>query len=327
MKKQHLTSNLRHRTILVTGGAGFIGSHLVERLLELGAKVIVVDNFSTGKKENLKEVLDNKNLKVLKGDVNNYQTLKKIFEKNKIDYVFHYAAVVGVKRLEENPISVLNDIEGIKNVLNLSLKHKVKKLIFASSSEVYGEPVSIPEKEDGVHNPRDVYGLVKLIGENLIQIYYQKYNLPACALRFFNVYGPRQESSPYGFVVGIFMKQVLEGKRPTIFGDGLQTRDFIYVKDNVEAAIKALLNEKTNGEIINIGIGRQTTILDLAERIIRISGKNLKPKFLPQRKIDIRYRCPDVTKMKKILKFTPKYSLDEGLRITYQWYKENFSIL
>jgi UDP-glucose 4-epimerase len=314
---------IKNKKILVTGGAGFIGSHLTERLLQLGAEVIVLDNFSTGKKANLKEVWNNKNLKVIKGDVNDFKVLKRIFEKNKIDYVFHYAAVLGVKRLEEKPMEILNDIEGIKNSFDLSLKHKIKKIIFASSSEVYGEPLTLPEKEDGIHNPRDVYALVKLIGENLVQIYYQNHKLPACALRFFNVYGPRQDSTPYGFVIGIFINQVLRGKPPTIFGDGLQTRDFIYIEDNVEAAIKALLTRETNGEIINIGMGRQTTILDLAEKIIRLSGKNLKPKFLPSRKIDIRYRCPDVAKMKKILKFTPRYSLDEGLLKTYEWYKKN----
>ncbi len=319
LKKQ----KLKNRTFLVTGGAGFIGSHLTERLLELGGKVIVVDDFSVGKRENLKEVLKNKNLKVIKADVNNFKALKKVFEKNKIDYVFHYAAVVGVKRLEEKPMEILEDIEGIKNILNLSLKPKIKKIVFASSSEVYGEPLSLPEKEDGVYNPRDVYALVKLIGENLIQIYYEKYKLPACALRLFNVYGPRQNSSSYGFVVSIFINQVLKGKRPTIFGDGLQTRDFIYIKDNIEAAIRAILNQKTNGEIINIGKGRQVTILGLAERIINLSGKNLKPIFLPKRKIDIRYRCPDTEKMRKLLRFVPQYPLDKGLKETYEWFKEN----
>lgn len=316
--------NLKNKIILVTGGAGFIGSHLAERLLDLGAKVLVVDNFSTGREENLKDVLSNRNLKVIKGDVNNFGNFKKVFEKYKIDYVFHYAAVVGVKRLEEEPMLMLNDIEGIKNILNLSLANKIKKLIFASSSEVYGEPFSLPEKEDGVHNPRDVYALVKLIGENLIQIYHEKYGFPGCALRFFNVYGPRQNSSAYGFVVGIFMEQVMRKKSPTIFGDGHQTRDFIFVKDNVEAAICALLNRKTNGQIINIGIGCQTTILDLAEKIIRLSANKLKVKFLPTRKIDIRYRCPDTTKMKKLLKFTPRCSLEQGLKLTYDWYKQNF---
>lgn len=319
LKKQ----KLKNQTFLVTGGAGFIGSHLTERLLELGGKVIVVDDFSVGKRENLKEVLKNKNLKVIKADVNNFKALKKVFEKNKINYIFHYAAVVGVKRLEEKPMEILEDIKGIKNILNLSLKHKVKKIVFASSSEVYGEPLSLPEKEDGVYNPRDVYALVKLIGENLIQIYYEKYKLPACALRLFNVYGPRQNSSSYGFVVSIFINQVLKGKRPTIFGDGLQTRDFIYIKDNIEAAIRAILNQKTNGEIINIGRGRQVTILGLAERIIGLSGKNLKPIFLPKRKIDIRYRCPDTEKMRKLLRFVPQYPLDKGLKETYEWFKEN----
>ena len=254
---------------------------------------------------------------------NQFQKCEQLIKKNKIDYVFHYAAVVGVKFLAEKPMEILEDIEGIKNILNLSLKHKIKKIIFSSSSEVYGEPLSLPEKEDGVYNPSDVYALVKLIGENLIQIYYKEHKLPGCALRLFNVYGPRQNSSPYGFVVGIFIKQVLKGKRPTIFGDGLQTRDFIYIKDNVEAAVRALLNKKTDGEIINIGRGRQITILGLAERIIKLSGKELKPIFLPKRKIDIRYRCPDTQKMKRLLRFVPQHSLDKGLEETYEWYRVN----
>jgi len=256
-------------------------------------------------------------------DVNDFKALKKVFSSHKIDYIFHYAALLGVKRLEERPLDILEDIGGIKNIFNLALKYKIKKIVFASSSEVYGEPLSLPEKEDGIYNPRDVYALTKLVGENLVEIYYENYGLPTCALRLFNVYGPKQNSSPYGFVVGIFISQVLHGERPTIFGNGHQTRDFIYIKDNVEAAVRALVSEKTCGQIINVGIGRQTTILDLAERIIRLSGKNLKPKFIPERKIDIRYRCPDVEKMKKLLKFFPKYSLDEGLRITYEWYKAN----
>lgn len=315
--------NLIDKKVIVTGGAGFIGSHLTRRLLKIGAEVLVVDNFSTGKKENLKDVLNSKKLKVTKCDVNKYSSLKRVFNSFQPDYVFHYAAVVGVKWLEETPLRVLEDIEGLKNIFDLSLKYNVKKIVFSSSSEVYGEPMSLPEKEDGGHNPSDVYSLVKLIGEHLVQIYYQKYKLPACALRFFNVYGPMQESSAYGFVVGIFMKQVLKGQNPTIFGDGLQTRDFIYIEDNVEAAIRALLTKRSDGQIINVGAGRQTTILDLAEKIIRLSNKNIKPKFLPRRKIDVRYRCPDITKMKRILRFKPKYSLDEGLGITYQWYKDN----
>lgn len=319
------TQKIKNQTFLVTGGAGFIGSHLAVRLLELGGRVIVVDDFSVGKKENLKSVLRNKDLKVIKADVNDFKAIKKVFEKNKIDYVFHYAAVVGVKRLEEQPMDILEDIEGIRHILNLSLQHKIKKIIYASSSEVYGEPLSLPEKEDGGYNPQDVYALVKLMGENLIQIYYEKYKLQGCALRLFNVYGPRQNSSAYGFVVGIFITQIINGKRPTVFGDGLQTRDFIFIEDNIEAAIRALLNKKTNGEVINIGRGRQITILDLAERIIRLSGKKLKPIFLPNRKIDIRYRCPDTKKMRRLLKFVPQHSLDKGLKETYDWYQENMN--
>lgn len=314
---------LRGRKVIVTGGAGFIGSHLTEQLLRLGAKVVVIDNFSTGKRENLAAVENNKNLEIVEADVNQLSPIEKVFNEFRPDYVFHYAALVGVKRVEENPMKFLDDINGIENILKLSLDRKVKKLVFASSSEVYGEPVSLPEKEDGVNNPRDIYALVKLIGEHLVKIYYTRYHLPTVALRFFNVYGPRQESSPYGFVVAIFIREALAERDLTIFGDGLQTRDFTFINDNVEAGIRALLSEQTNGKIINIGSGKATTILDLAKKIIELSGKNLKLKFLPERKLDIRYRLPDIARMKKLLDFTPQYSLDEGLKITYDWYQEN----
>ncbi len=153
--------------------------------------------------------------------------------------------------------------------------------------------------------------------------YNDQRGLPATALRFFNVYGPRQESSAYGFVTGVFIRQVLDGKSPTVYGDGMMTRDFIYIDDNIEAQIRALLTDKTNGQVINIGMGRQTTILDLAEKIIRISGKDIQPEFVTSKRTDIRYRCPDVTKMKDLIDFTPQVGLDEGLKRTFDWYKEN----
>jgi nucleoside-diphosphate-sugar epimerase len=313
------------RSFLVTGGAGFIGSHLVESLLELGAKVVVVDDFSTGKKENLKNVLRDKKLKIIKADVNSFEEIKKVFDRQRIYYVFHLSSLVGVKRVETEPLGILEDLNGIKNILELSRKHKVEKLVFASSSEVVAEPLIVLEKEKISHNERDVYGLVKTLGEKLTQIYHEREGVPGCALRFYNVYGPRQDSSDQGFVIGIFMRQVLEGKSPTVLGDGLQTRDFMFVKDGVEAAIRAILSEKATGEIIDVGRGRQITILGLAERIIELSGKGLKPEFLPERKTDIRYQCPDVKKMRSLLKFVPKCPLDKGLEMTYEWYKKNLS--
>jgi len=321
-------SKLQDKNILITGGAGFIGSHLCERLIKEGANVIVFDNLSTGKLENLKGVTGNPRFKFIEGDVDVYDDIRDVFLANKIDYVFHLAAVVGVKRVQESPLIVFRDIDGYKNLLELSLIKGVKKIVYSSSSEAYGEPVTLPEKEDGVHNPgtRDTYALTKLVGENMFLGYFEKYKLPTTALRFFNVYGPRQESSAYGFVTGVFIRQVLDGKSPTVYGDGMMTRDFIYIDDNIEAQIRALLQDETNGKVINVGMGRQTTILDLAEKIIRISGRDdLQPEFVEGKRTDIRYRCPDVTRMKELIDYTPEVGLDEGLGRTFEWYKANLS--
>jgi nucleoside-diphosphate-sugar epimerase len=323
-----MDNKFKDKTILITGGAGFIGSHLCERFLGIGAKVVCFDNLSTGNKSNLKQVAHNNKFVLEKGDINNKKTLNRVFNKYNIDYVIHLAAVLGVKRLEEEPLEIIKDIRGTKYILDQCREHKIKKVIFASSSEAYGEPLKLPQKEDGIHNPnpRDVYALTKLMGENLIRIYYDNYKVPGCAVRFFNVYGPRQDSSPYGFVVGIFINQILKGEHPTIFGDGMQTRDFVYINDSVEAVVKALASSnKTNGEVINIGAGRQTTILDLCEKITQLSGRNVEPIFLPERKIEIRYRCPDTAKMQNLLKFKPRVSLTNGLEQTYKWYQNKLS--
>lgn len=322
-------NELKNKTVLVTGGAGFIGSHLCEELLNRGAKVLCFDNLFTGKKENISHLENNRNFKFILGDANKINDLKEIFAGDKIDYIFHYAAVLGVQRVIENPFLVLPDIIGIENVLRLARAYKVSKVVFASSSEAYGHSAELPLRED---NSRDInnnqgndvhlYALVKLLGEKMMRIFNDMYGVSACSLRFFNVFGPRQESSAYGFVVGVFIKKIMNNQPPTIFGDGYQTRDFIYIKDNVDLSIKALFSSETNGEVINIGIGRQTTILDLAERLIRISGKNLKPKFLPSRKYEIKYRSPDITKMHKLLGQISE-NLDENLRITYEWYLQN----
>jgi len=318
------------KTILITGGAGFIGSHLCEELLNSGARVICFDNLFTGKEENIFHLKNNKNFTFILGDSNKLTDLENVFKNNKIDYIFHYAAVLGVKRVMENPLLVLPDIFGIENLLKLAKKNNVKKVVFASSSEAYGDTTELPLKEDTgremVSNQSlyvHLYALVKLMGEKIMKIYNDKYGLPTVSLRFFNVFGPRQESSAYGFVVGVFINQIISNQPPTIFGNGYQTRDFIYVKDNVRLSIKALLSPETNGEIINIGVGRQTTILDLAERLIRISGKNLKPHFLSERKYEIKYRSPDINKMKKLLGEIIEDKLDENLKITFNSYLKN----
>ena len=296
-----------------------MGSHLCERLVKDGHQVICFDNLSAGQLANIKDFQSQ--LTFVQGDANNSADLEPIFKDNKLDAVFHYAAVVGVRRTAENPIEVLNDIKGVRNIFELALQYGQPKIVYASSSEVYGEPVEIPEKEDGHINPKIPYAVVKLYGEKMSESYWQKYQLPAVALRFFNVYGPRQESSDYGFVMGIFIKKVLNNESPIIFGDGSQTRDFVFVDDNIEASLLAWQSEKANGQIINIGTGKPTTILDLAEAVIEATGKagQLAIEFQPARD-DIKHRFPDINKMQRLLNFRPGVSLKDGLRKTISYY-------
>lgn len=317
--------SLKGARILVTGGAGFIGSHLVDRLLELGAgKVVVLDNLMTGKQEHLAHHADDGRFVFVHGDANHRATLETVFLIHQPEYVFHLAALLGVRRVEEQPLEVLKDLDGIRGIFELSHARGVKKVLYTSSSEAYGEPVSLPSAEHGPlnANPRDPYGLVKLIGENLCYHYWHKYGLPTVALRFFNVYGPRQESSPYGFVVGIFLDRVLKGQHPQIFGDGTATRDFVFYKDNIDCILRAMVKPETNGETINVGKGEPTVIKELAEMVIKLSGKDLKPEYLPMRKIEIKYRSPDVSKMLELLGCRATTPLEVGLRETYAYLEE-----
>ena len=314
---------LKNKKVLVTGGAGFLGSHLTDRLLSLGASVLVLDNFSTGKRVNLEQAERFRSFEFLQGDANDVRILESAFKRFKPDYAIQYAAVVGVDRTQKNPVIVLDDLRGIANFFAIAKKHKVKKVVFASSSEVYGEPIKMPNHEDDPLNPKTTYGIVKAAGEEFVKVY-NTLGLPGVALRFFNVYGPRQDASSEGFVVGRFITQVLDRQPPTVFGDGLQTRDFVYVDDNVEAVLRALVSPKTNGEVINIVRGKPCTIQELAEQVIAALGENMKPKHLaPRIAGEIRYRHADGSKMKKLINFTPKIELAEGLRKTIEWHKGN----
>jgi len=296
---------------LITGGAGFIGSHMSEKLISLGHEVVCFDSLSTGKMENVRG-------KFIKGDANNINDLRPVFEQNNFDGVFHYAATVGVKKTIENPLMVLDDVKGIINILELSLEFSKPKVVFSSSSEIYGEPKEIPEREDGEISPEMPYAVVKLIGEKFLEAYYKEHGLKTCSLRFFNVYGSRQESGGYGFVVGMFIKRVLNNESPIVFGDGSQTRDFVYIDDNIEASWLAMQSDKANGQVINIGAGKPITILELANKIISLAGSNLKPEFKENTRIDIIHRCPKIDKMVELLGFKPKVSLDEGLKKTIE---------
>jgi len=309
--------------IAVTGGTGFIGSHMCEHLLAEGNVVVSIDNYSTGNNRNVSYLMDNKNFTPIKCDILDKDKLLGIFRENSIELIYHYAAVVGVKRTLENPKDVLDiNIKGTENVFQAAIEAGCNKVVNISSSEVYGHPVEVPEREDSPKNVELPYAISKLVGEKLAEVYYNNFGLKTTSLRFFNVYGPRQDSTPYGFVIGIFIDRVLRGKPPVIFGDGFATRDFTYIEDNIIPTIIAAKKDKTNGEVINIAAGKPVTILDLAEIIIELCGKKIEPVCKPERPHDIKHRFADISKMRKLLGYKPKYELRDGLKPTIQWYKD-----
>lgn len=305
------------RKILITGGAGNVGGSLARRLVEDPEnEVVVVDNLLTGSLNKLPD----KNLtnwKFIKADVNNFRDISSIMTSYHFDYVFHYAAVVGVKRTLEHPKMVLNDIEGIKNILDLSKNTGVKRVFFSSSSEVYGEPVEIPQKEDTTPlNSRLPYAIVKNVGEAFLKSYYQEYGLNYTVFRFFNTYGPLQSTD---FVISKFILQAINNKDITIYGDGSQTRTFCYIDDNLDTIQKMLYENIAINKVINIGNDEEISILELAKKIINITGSKSKLIHLdPLKEGDMTRRKPDITQMKRILG-RPLTSLEDGVKMTMKY--------
>jgi UDP-glucose 4-epimerase len=298
--------------ILLTGGAGNIGSALTKRLLsDSDTQVVVVDNLSTGNRSNLPSALEN--FKFIKADTNDRSEMADIMLANNFDYVFHYAALVGVKRTQENPIKVLEDIEGIKNMLTLSKNSGVKRFFFSSSSEVYGEPVSIPQNEETTPlNSRVPYAVVKNVGEAYCKSFKQEFGLDYTVFRFFNTYGPHQTTD---FVISRFLAKALKNEAISIFGDGSQTRTFCYVEDNIDATVKALQENLFVNDVVNIGGAKIYTILELAKFIIELTGSKSKIIFLPPLADgDMTRRQPDNSKMRKILG-RDLLSLEEGIKL------------
>lgn len=308
------------RKVLITGGAGNVGGSLARRLASRPENfVVVVDNLSTGSADKLPNN-DAGNWKFIKADVNNIHDISPIMSSFGFDYVFHYAAVVGVKRTLDNPKLVLNDIEGIKNVLDLSKNTGVKRVFFSSSSEVYGEPVEIPQFEETTPlNSRLPYAIVKNVGEAFFRSYYQEFGLPFTIFRFFNTYGPLQSSD---FVISRFLEQALKGEDITIYGDGSQTRTFCYVDDNLDTTEKILYNNLAINEILNLGSDNEMTILELAKKVIELTGSSSGIIYLPALKEgDMTRRCPDISKMKEILN-RELISLEEGINKTAEFVKK-----
>jgi nucleoside-diphosphate-sugar epimerase len=286
------------RNILITGGAGFIPSSLADKLAEDPENFIVlVDNFNTGSKKKIPKA---NNVKFIKCDVNDYKDLSPVMTSYKFNYVFHYAAVVGVKRTLANPVAVLNDIYGIKNILHLSKNTGVDRVFYSSSSEVYGEPVELPQNEQTTPlNSRLPYAVVKNVGESFCKSYQFEYGLDYTIFRFFNTYGPKQSAD---FVMTKFIKSALKNSDITIYGDGSQTRTFCYIDDNVDATVKTLYNNEYVNDVINIGNDKIFTIKELAEIIIKLTNSKSKIIHLqPLPEGDMTRRQPDICKMRNLL--------------------------
>ena len=302
--------------ILITGAAGNIGSALSERLVTYpGYHVVGADNFLTGNKNKLPEGRQ-ANFTFFEADVNDHAQISKIMQSYPFDFVFHYAAVVGVQRTLENPVLVLRDIEGIKNILDLSKDTHVKRVFYSSSSEVYGEPVEFPQNEHTTPlNSRLPYAIVKNVGEAFLRSYYKEYNLPHTIFRFFNTYGPRQSED---FVVTRFLKQAMTGEPLTIYGSGSQSRTFCYIDDNIDTAIACLRKDLCVNDVMNVGNDVEITVKDLALKVIQITRSSSKIDFLPAlTEGDMTRRMPDNTKMKTILG-RPLITLEEGLKKTIE---------
>ena len=307
--------------ILVTGGAGFIGSHLVDALVSQGHRIIVFDNLSSGKLSNLADVKSR--IEFVPGDIRDLDLLMKIL--NGCDLVYHMAAMVSVNQTVKEPVvsSQINDV-GTLNVLEACRKNKVRRFIFSSSSAIYGDAPELPKHEKMCSKPQSPYAVQKITGENYASIYNDLYGVETVCLRYFNVFGPRQDpSSPYSGVISIFMSNAATKTSPFIYGNGNQTRDFIFVADVVLANILATKKNEAVGMAFNIGTGHQITINELWELICRINQVRILPKYAPPRQGDIKHSMASVETARAILDFNPRYSIEKGLIITNDWYQKN----
>lgn len=302
----------KKKKILITGGAGFIGSCLAEKLISDPENfVVLVDDLSSGDISKLPDPSKD-NWRFVKCDVNNYRDIAEVMLANHFEYVFHYAAFVGVQQTQANPIKVLRDIKGLEHIFDLSKNMGVKRVFFASSSEVYGEPVDLPQNEETTPlNSRIPYAVVKNVGEAFLKSYKKEFDLDYTIFRFFNTYGPKQSVD---FVMSRFIVLALRNKPITIYGDGLQTRTFCFIDDNVEATSRAFLDNAFVNDVINIGSDIEISIIDLAKLIIKLTGSSSKIKYMPPLpEGDMKRRYPDISKMRGLLKDEP-VSIEYGIK-------------
>jgi len=308
----------------VTGGAGFIGSNLAERLASQGYPVVVVDNFSTGREQNLagwtRKLSDR--VEVARTDVNETDTLRRLFKGAR--FVFHQAAIPSVPRSVADPARThASNVTGTLSVLIAARDAGISRVVVASSSSVYGDDQTLPKREDHVGHPLSPYALSKVTCEQYCRLFHKLYGLETVCLRYFNVFGPRQDpGSEYAAVIPRFSTRLLAGMRPTIYGDGEQTRDFTYIDNVVEANWRAANHPRAAGGVFNIGCGTQTSLNQLVARLNAILDTRLDPVYEAARAGDVRHSVADVSKARDILEYTPAVSLDEGLERVLAWFRE-----
>jgi nucleoside-diphosphate-sugar epimerase len=303
---------------LVTGGAGFIGSHLVDALLERGAQVRALDNLSTGRRANLEQALAQ--IEFIEGDVRDGETVRRAMQK--VDYVLHQAAVPSVQRSIADPLTTNEvNVTGTLNVLLAARDAKVKCVVMASSSSVYGDTPTLPKHEARPAWPRSPYAVSKLAAERYCLSFYEVYGLPAVALRYFNVFGPRQDpASQYSAVIPRFITALLKGEAPTIYGDGTQSRDFTFIANVVQANLLACERDAAAGKVMNVACGARYTLLDLYAELARIVGAELEPVFEALRPGDVKHSLAAIEVARQVLGYEPSVGWAEGLQQTVEWY-------
>jgi UDP-glucose 4-epimerase len=308
---------MKNKKVVITGGAGFVGSNLA-RELAIDNTVNIIDDLSTGREKNLDDIINKRNVSFVKGSILNQNLLQSTF--NGADYIFHQAALASVPLSVDNPALTHDvNITGTLNVLIAARDNQAKKVVFASSSAIYGDGPILPKKEDMAPDPKSPYAVTKLAGEYYCHSFYHIYGLPTVSLRYFNVYGPYQaQHSQYAAVIPHFINNIQHGHPPVIYGDGKQTRDFIYIQDVIQANIAAAESEASG--IFNIGAGDSTTIKELALTLIDIMNKDMQPAYQAQRPGDIKNSQADVSLAREVMGYQPRYCLKDGLKETAGWF-------
>lgn len=314
----------KHAIFLVTGGAGFIGSNLCEAILEKGCQVRCLDNLSTGKQKNIDLFIDNMNYTFINGDIRNLETCLEATKD--VDYVLHQAAWGSVPRSIEMPLFYEEvNIKGTLNMMEAARQNNVKKFVYASSSSVYGDEPNLPKQEGREGNLLSPYALTKRVDEEYAKLYTKLYDLDTYGLRYFNVFGKRQDpNGAYAAVLPKFITQLLNNEQPVINGDGKQSRDFTYIENVIEANLKACqASHEVAGEAFNIAYGGREYLIDIYQNLRQALGKDIQPIFGPERKGDIKHSNADITKARETIGYNPDWSFERGIKEAIGWYKEN----